>query len=173
MWLLILLLLLFSLLLLLPIRVEIDTEQEIYRASWRGIFICWVVPQEERWRWYVQLFFWQMEWKPGATPSPKEPPPAKKKPVTARRKSSFSIRQARAIFKNLWRAISMEHLRLNWDTGDFVLNAWLYPAFRLASQGQRQLFINFFGEQTLAMRLQTRPGLLVLAAMRVFLTLKT
>jgi hypothetical protein len=66
----------------------------------------------------------------------------------------------------------MEHLRINWDTGDFVLNAWLYPAFRMASRGQRQLYINFRGEQTLAIRLQTRLGALAVAGMRVIFTIK-
>ncbi len=165
-------LLLFGLLLWLPIRLEIDTEQQIYRVSWQGIFAFWVVPEQERWRWFFSVFFWQKEWNPSQYQAKIEKPAKKKKPSVQKRKFPFSIQMGQAIIRNILRAIKIQRFRVNWDTGDFVLNAWLYPAFRMASRGNRQLFINFSGEQKLAIRLQTRLGLLAIAALRIFINTK-
>jgi len=171
-WILLSLLLLFGLILWLPIRVVIDTEQATYRVSMQGIFAFWLIPEAERWRWFFQLFFWQKEWSPGKKEAKKVLDPPKKKPSGIKRKSRFSTKMIRALFMNLRRAIQVQQLRINWDTGDFVLNAWLYPAFRMLSRGNRQLYINFLGEQAMVIRLQTRLGLLALAAMRVFINSK-
>lgn len=171
-WILLFLVLLFGLIFWLPIRVEIDTEQPNYRVSWQGIFAFWAMPGEQRWRWFFRVFFWQKEWDPSKKEAKKASDSPKKKPSGAKRKSRFSIKMMRALFKNLLGAIKVQQFRINWDTGDFVLNAWLYPAFRMLSCGNRQLYINFLGEQAMVIRLQTRLGLLVLAAMRVFINSK-
>lgn len=170
-WFLLTLVLLFALLFWLPIQVEIDTQQQIYRARWRGIFGIRALPEEERWRWFFRVFFWEKEWTPGKEKKPEEKKPAKQK-VAGKRKMPFTLRQGRALLRNLLRAIRIKRLHLNWDTGDFVRNAWLYPAFRMASRGKRQMFINFSGQQELAIQLQTRLGLLTMAFLQAFFTSK-
>lgn len=170
-WFLLTLVLLFALLFWVPIQVEIDTQQQIYRARWRGIFGIRVLPEEKRWRWFFQVFFWEKEWKSGKNVYDEKKrrgkKPAKQK-AAGKRKMPFTLRQGRALFRNLFHAIKVKRLHLNWDTGDFVRNAWLYPAFRMANRGKRQLFINFSGQQELAIQLQTRLGLLTMAFLRTF-----
>lgn len=171
MWVLLVLVLLFGLLLWLPIEVEIDTEKQIYVARWRGIFGVYVLPEEEGWNWFFRLFGWKINRKTGAAKPANKPAPKKKTPA-AKRSPSFFLQRMPALFRDLLRAIRIGRLHVNWDTGDFVLNAWLYPAFRRASCGKRQLFINFSGQQELAILLYTRLGLLAVAAVRVLITLK-
>lgn len=168
-WILLLPILLLAVLLVLPIRLEVDTENNIYRGSVWGLGAFWVEPGEDRWHGYFKLFFWRQEvdWNKKQTLPPKKP-----KAIPEKRKLPFSIRQMRALFRNLLRAIKLQKLFVDWDTGDFVLNAWLYPAFRMASSGQRQLNINFFGTQILQLRLQTRLGALALAVLKVFINPK-
>jgi hypothetical protein len=135
----------------------------------QGVCAVWVVPGEQRWRWFYKVFIWENEWNPFKTVQKRAPISSKKKPSGTKRKSTISIKMIRVLYTNLKRAIKVKQLRVNWDTGDFVLNAWLYPAFRMLCRGNRQLSINFLGEQVLVIRLQTRLGLLAIAALRVFI----
>lgn len=172
MWFFFILVLLLSLLFWLPIRVEIDTAQQKYRVSWKGIFAVWCVPDEEGFHWFFQIFFWKTAWKT----SPKTPKTVNK-PLKIEKTSSksavrFSAHKIRPLFRVFSKAIHIERLQVNWDTGDFLYNAWLYPVFRRWSRRKRQLFINFWGEQELAIILKTRLGLLVMAGLRVFFILK-
>ena len=172
MWFLLFLFLFFCLLFWLPIRVEIDTAQQKYRVSWKGIFAVWGVPDEAGFHWFIQIFFWKTAWK-----SSEKTPKTVTKPLKREKKASksslrFSIHKIRPLFRAFSKAIHIERFRVNWDTGDFMYNAWLYPVFRRWSRRKRQLFINFWGEQELAIILQTRLGLLLMAGLRVFFILK-
>ena len=162
---LLILVLLLGLLLWLPFQVEIDTERNVYLAKWTGIFGIRAVPGEQRWHWFFQVFFWETEWQPGKKKAKPEPP---KKPAAKKKKPPFTLRQGWSLMKNLWRAIELKRLRVNWDTGDFVRNAYLYPAFRSLSRGRRNLQINFFGKQELTIHLQTRPYRLAGAFLQAF-----
>ena len=171
MWILLALVLLFGLLLWLPIEVEIDTQNQIYAARWRGICGLYILPGEKGWNWFFRLFGWKINREAGPAKHANKSAPKKKTPG-AKRSPSFILQRLPAIFRNLLRAIRIRRMHVNWDTGDFALNAWLYPAFRMASRGKRQLFINFSGQQDLAILLYTRFGLLAIAAVRVLITLK-
>lgn len=148
----------------LPLQVEIDTAKGVYQANWQGIFRIRGVPAGEGWRWFYRVFFFETEWRPGSA----EAKPPRKKP-RPKRKAAFSMRQAWALAKNLYRAIEVKRFYLHWDTDDFALNAQLYPLFRGLSRGSRQLAIHFDGHQELSILLQTRPCLLVWAFLRVFI----
>jgi len=178
-WLLIIpcfLLLVLLILLWFPLEIEVDTQENIYQVRWYGMFALWVVLTEDaRWRWFYQIFYWQREWVVGKT-TPKAPKPKDQNttPKTVKPKSniSFSLRKIRPILKSLSKVLHFQRLILNLDTGDFLLNAWLYPAFQAASQKNRQLSINFWGKQDLAFLLQTRLGLMAIAGLKVFFILK-
>ena len=176
-WVLLTLILLLGLLLWLPIQVEIDTAQQQYEIRWKGIFAFRAEPDGEQWHWFYRLFFWEKEWKRDSRKPDKitaaRPPSEKTKAANSKRKMPFSMRQIKVLITGMWRAITVRRLWVNWDTGDFSLNAWLYPAFQFASRGRRQLHINFFGVQELTIFLQTRLGLLAWAGLRAFLTPKS
>lgn len=172
MWFLLFLFLLFGLLFWLPIRVEVDTAQQKYRVSWKGIFVVWGVPHETGFHWFYQIFFWKTAWKTSEKTPKLVNKPLKREKTSSKPTMRFSIRKIRPLFRVFSKAIRIKRLRITWDTGDFVCNAWLYPFFRRYSRRKRQLFINFFGEQELAIILQTRLGLLLMAGLRVFFILK-
>ncbi|HMQ46465.1 MAG TPA: hypothetical protein PKA00_02635 [Saprospiraceae bacterium] len=168
-WVLLILLLILTILLLLPIEVEMDTKKDIYRAAWKGIVGLRVVPDSEQWHWYFQFFFIQKEWHWTAEKSqPKAAKTAKTSP-RKQKKRSMSARQMWALFKNMLRAITIKRLEVNWDTDDYVRNAYLFPLFLMASKGRRQLRINFKGEHDIAIFLQTRLGRIAWAFLRVFI----
>lgn len=169
---LLIILLLLTLVSYLPIEVEIDTEQDLYKAGWRGIMRVWGIPDEGRWRWFFRILCWQREWKPGADSSKRKSVQPKTQKPAGKRKGNFSLAKGRLLMRHMLRAIRLKRLKINWDTGDFLLNAWLYPVFQNISRPQRRLSINFKGDQVLVCHLYTRPGLLILAGLRYFFTIK-
>lgn len=166
-WILGVLILLVTVFMALPLVLEIDTEREIFLAKWQGIFAVRAIPGADGWRFFFKIFFFEKEWFPKmGTPSPPKISP--KKPVRKKAGSPFSLRKMAQLAKNLFRAVNLKRLKIDWDTGDFVKNAWLFPVFHGLSGGKRQLTINFFGKQAFAILLQTRLGLLAWAVLKVF-----
>ena len=60
-----------------------------------------------------------------------------------------------------FRSFRIRKLHLDLDTEDFVLNAWLVPAFTLINSDQIQLKVNFEGISSLVLDLRTRLGSLL------------
>lgn len=163
-WALLTLLLLLGILLWLPIELEIDTNRSIYRARWRGLLGFRGVPTESGWQWFFQFLFFEKKWKL----QEKKPKPPKKKKRKKKKGLPISPKQMFALAKKLIQTFKVIRFRINWDTGDFVKNAYLYPLFHVLSRGRRQLHINFTGNQELCIHLQTRLVLLAGAFLQVF-----
>jgi hypothetical protein len=169
-WLLIALTFLVAVLLWLPLEVLIDTQQEVYAAQWRGVARFRAAPGLPQWRWFLRIFFWEFEMRRGKKAAPRARAVEVRKP--RRRRPRLSWRLVRALLRHGLRAVRIRRFRVDWDTGDFALNAWLYPLFRRVSAGPRQLAVNFNGQQDLAIHLRTRLGLLAWAGLQVFLSSK-
>jgi hypothetical protein len=161
-WFLPLVLLFLVLLLWLPLEVEIDTGLAVYRARWWGVFGIRAVPDSEKWRWFLNVFFWENELRPGGTK------PSVRKRRANKKKRTIPLKRILSLAKNLFQAIKIKRFRLDWDTGDFVSNAQLYPLFHALSNRKRQLAINFDGKEELEILLQTRLWDLTKAVLRSF-----
>ncbi len=64
------------------------------------------------------------------------------------------------------RAIRIRKLKLNIDTDDFVLNAWLVPVFSRVNSENILMQVNFEGNNFLHMNLRTRISSLLLLLFR-------
>lgn len=162
-WLIAIPLLLLFALLVLPLEVEVDTRRDIFSVKWKGIFGIRGVPAANRWRWFFSIFFFEKEW----TEKTKQPKSVEKKKVK-KAKSALSPGQMWRLLKNMLRAVDVKRLRINWDTGDFALNAQLFPLCHFLSRRGRQFQINFFGKQEFSILLQTRPYRLAWAFLQLF-----
>jgi hypothetical protein len=158
-------------LLWLPLEVEVDTVNQVYAARWSRLMDFRLIPGEHVWKWQLKVLFWDITIKKDPQKSIKTPEKPNK-PAKNKNRKPFPYRKIPAMLKNLTWACRTRQFFVNWDTDDFVLNAWLYPAFRMLSKERRQLFINFLGKQECTIQLYTRPGLLAVAMIRVFLTSK-
>lgn len=163
--LLVLLATLLMLLLVLPLSLVIDTEKSLFYLRWFPIVMIQLLADESGWRWSFKLFNRSFQFSKGAAQQPKPKPRAAKKKSGA---SFFTLSRIRALFKNMRWAIQIRQLVINWDTGDFIKNAQLYPLFRIACKESIRLNINFMGQQELIIRLQTRLYRLVYAGLRVY-----
>lgn len=163
-WFFLSLILLAGLLLWLPLQVEVDTENGLYRAGWGGIFGVRATMAGDRWQWFYRIFFWEKQ----AMPDGKKARAGKtRKPKAKKPSFPLSPRQAWFLMKKLLRAVEVKRFYLDWDTGDFIWDAYLYPLCRL-TRANRHVHINFSGRQELAIHLQARPYRLAGAALQAF-----
>ena len=160
-----LILMVLAILFLLPLSLVIDTEKALFYVRWSVVLSVQLHADERGWNWAVRLFNRPMSLPTGGNQSSKnKTKPAKKKKGT----HFFTMRRVGLLFKYLSQAVRIKQLKINWDTGDFVRNAQLYPLFSVASRGPVWLNINFMGQQELIIRLQTRLYRLMYAGLRVY-----
>lgn len=167
-WFLIVLFFLLGLLFWLPIELEVDTNNDVYRIQWRGIFGLRALPESTRWRFFFKVFFIEKEWRREAETVAAEKP-APRKATQKKSKSTMSLKQGWQLVKNMLRSIEVRRCYIALDTDDFARNAVLFPVFFLLSNGRRRLIINFNGMQVIQLHLQTRLYRVVGAFLRTFI----
>lgn len=167
-WFLIIFLFLILLLLWLPLEVLVDTEVDLYMARWRGIFALRATPESGKWRIFYRVFFWEKEYVFSKKAPKKVEATPKKEKKPAKKRKRPSLKFLGILFRQLLKALHFKKLYINLDTDDYVLNAWLYPVFWAGSTHNRELLINFRGQQEVAIHLQTRLIALSGAALRAY-----
>jgi hypothetical protein len=150
--------LLLLLIALLPIRVEINTEKEIFGQVivWG---ICRISGQATGTGWFIHLhlpFFQKtINLRDTKTFLAGKKPQAGKKPRTS---FPSPIR--------LLKAFRLQTLVWSVDTGDYLQNAHLYPLLRLLSRGPLQVSVNFSGQNIFILKAYTRLYALAMAFLK-------
>ena len=119
----------------LPVVVEVNSERGVYLAGVRNFCYFQVLPGE--WRGVFRIAWWKREiswdWL-----GKRRVRPAKKRrkigPVTAGRKAW-----------RLLKSFRVRRFRLNIDTDDYILNAYLFPLFVFLNGENRRLAVNYQG----------------------------
>ena len=151
-----------------PVEIEVDTKAAIYRARWRGVVGVRVLPNEKGWHWFYQILFFEKKWRPSKMKSTK--PVSGKEPQA--QKNFLTRRQIWLLIKKCVMAFQCKRLFINWDTNDYISNAYLYPLAHLTSKHKRSFKINFAGKQEVDLLLQVRPIRLLLAFLAVLFFVK-
>lgn len=144
-----------------PISLEIDSVRRKYRIAIGGILSLHVVIVESQLILRLRVFGLPIDIEPSM---PKRKPAVAKTGAPKQKKRlhlspSDVLRKARQFPA----AFDLTRFELDLDTGDFALNAILFPiAYRL-SDGARRVQINFQGTSTLRMRLVTTSSRLAAA----------
>lgn len=137
------LLLFLTWLLVSPIRLQIDTRRQVYLLQWQGIGRIQLMPVTDNLVIQLRVFFWRKKFYPlEYQPRKKQPKEVGKKKKKSR-KVDFQKYKRKGI--RLFRSFRIRAFRLDLDTGDYVYNSYLYPAFHFLSAGKRQLTINYRG----------------------------
>ena len=150
--------------LFLPVELEINSEEGIYRVRWKGGFGIRAFPDEHGWHWYYSIFFYEKEWHPS-----KKPPKPKPKKKSKKKKSFLSPRKMWLLFKKCFKAFRFKRFFINWDTNDYITNAYFYPLTHFINKHRRFFQVNFSGKQEVDMLLQVRPIDLLLAFLAVII----
>jgi len=143
-----------------PIIIHIHSEKEIYFFQITGIIRIRVLLAENSFKLRITLFFIPFTIDPtrwtakflGKISTKKSP---KKK------KERFSLRKVRILIQFITRIIKsfkLKHLRINFDTDDFVVNAQLVPVLTCINNQNRNIFVsvNFIGENLIILTLKNR-----------------
>ena len=160
-------LLLMAWILLAPMRLEIDTRSGLFRVRWVGFGAAQWLPEErldcvyvETWFFRKRLFLGDLQTRPGRVKKRQKNP----------RKTKRSIRLATIlkIFRNLRRSFRVRQCRVDWDTGDYLWNAWLFPVTRQWSRGN--VAINFSGRREIVLVVENSAGAVLMAITRSFIS---
>lgn len=134
-------------LLLARIVLYIDTREGIYRVSVGRVFrfdLEWpgAVPQP-----VIRILGW--EWRPGFTDA------ARKKPERKQKGKGVAFTPGR-LKPGLLKSFRLRRFELELDTGDYVLNAQLYPVNHIVYGDRVHISINWQNQDRLLLVLESR-----------------
>jgi hypothetical protein len=141
--------------LLVPVIIKLDTSRNLYRFMLPGIVSASVVPTADFflircWVLFIPFTIDPLRMK-GRSKTKQEKVKKKKK------RKRPSGRKLMKKFRNVTRAIRLRRLELDIDTDDFLLNAWLVPAFAAVNSYRNiQMQVNFEGNLFLHLDVRTR-----------------
>lgn len=147
-----------------PVTLFLNTDTSRYHLVLPGIFKAVVVPSAEIFHIRGWIFFIPFRYNPflGKREISKGKP---KKPGGKRRLIKFS--EGKQIISYAVRSIRIRKLLLDIDTDDFMLNAWLVPAFSMMNSRDIQMRVNFEGTSSLLFDLRTRLGTLLWIVIKI------
>lgn len=143
-----------TILLLNPIRLKIDTSQNIYLVEWKNILSANVLLQNNEPIIRLKSFFWKKEINLLKLKSNPKKVTVKKEKPSKQIKSKFNFRKK---IKPLLKSFQVRKFFINIDTNNYVWNAYLFPVFHYLKNEKRQLHINFQGNVEVLLEVQNRP----------------
>lgn len=168
---------LFLLLLMLwmPLRLEIDTEADLFRLEWRSLVSGQWMPGPDGGYLMIRAPFFrrQLPVSQLMTSSPEKP---KEKQDTRRQEKvrkktgkRMTLKQSFSLLGKILHTVKIRRCRVLWDTDDFVLNAWLVPVFLHIRRRNFQVDINFQGKKELSLLLVMRPAAVIWVIFKQFI----
>ncbi len=150
--LLLLILVLLAVLLWLPFRLIIDSKRDIYTVEWRPFGSALLVETENGLGIKMRILFFKKtipieQFFRKKRVSKNIPPPKAEKPKRKRGKFSFI---------KLIKTFDIKLFKVNWDTDDFILNAYLYPFTPLFRNPNKTFSINFEGKRDVILVVENR-----------------
>lgn len=151
-----------------PVEIELNTFKNRFQLRWKGLLGVSAVPGVP-WHWYYQIFSWRREWRPSSSTARKN---RASKPKSSSSPSRLSFAQGLALVKKLFRAVQVKKFYLDWDTGDYLYNAYLYPLTHALQLKHGRFKINFAGRRDVNILLQVRLCRLAWAYLQVLFHFK-
>lgn len=148
-----LLILLLIYLLWMPIILKIDTDTSEYFIQFKGLAKASVIgDKQEVIRVKINVLFMSFDLYPLRNKFRKK----KNVKETEKEKKKWTVVNGQKALRIL-RSFKVKDLVLEMDTGDFVLNAKLYPVFFMLNRYNGSYAINFKNRNRLALQLENRP----------------
>ena len=146
--------------LVVPVIIFLDTDRNRYFLALPGIFKATVIPSAHLFRIRFRIFFVPFTYNPfarnpGKKREKKEPEKSVKKRKAKRIPGGFKF------VIQVLRSFRIRKLKLDIDTDDFTLNAWLVPVFSAMNSENIRMRTNFEGHASLLLDLRFRIGTLL------------
>ncbi len=144
-----------------PFRLIIDSKQDVYRVEWQYIGSAMLMENEEEMGIQIQVLFFKkflpFEWFfQRKTKRVKPTPTTKDLPKENRDKLSVSKPFLRSNLKKILFSFKIKRCRINWDTDDYVWNAYLYPIAFFLFRRTETVTINFEGKRDVELVIENR-----------------
>jgi hypothetical protein len=138
-----------------PIRLVIDSKREVYQVEWQYIGSAMLIEYDNFLSVQIQVFFFRKIIPIGFSfKKKKEVKPTVKKQV--RKTPSVFSSRFRPKFIKILRSFEIKRLKINWDTDDYILNAYLYPITPFLRAENKSFSINFEGKQEVELIIENR-----------------
>jgi len=139
-------------LLFIPIIIYINTKENLYYLALKGLFKASLEKHpKEIIQIKFQLFFYHFYYYPFKKA---------RAPIFNKKIGNFNIKSSKWA-KNLIKSFKIKELQLNIDTGDFILNAKLFPLIAILNTTYGDYTINFKGKNYLVFKVQSRPAYII------------
>lgn len=159
-WLILGLVLLFLLgwLLLSPLEICINSNKNDYHLKWKGIGEARIVilPMDLIFR--LKIAFWKKDWSVMAIKFQKDKT-EKKKTKAKKKKKKTNTRKMLKLGKRVLGSFTVEEMRVNMDTRNYILNGYLFPVFFHITRffkGNPSLTINYKGKTEVNLLIRNR-----------------
>ena len=149
--------------LMVPVMILVHTDTGRYSLSLPGIFMAKAVSGGESFLIKGRILFVPYRFNPFAIRKKRT---RKKKTGEGKKKKFRMPRGGLSLVRDALRAIRIRSFELDLDTGDYPLNAWLFPLFSMAEGSNRRLDVNFTGYNALSLDVRIRLGALLWAVIR-------
>lgn len=162
--------LLFSGALVVPLQLEINSKKEKYRVRLYGYTSTRLITNRHEWMIRIWIFFIPFRYFPFRSGKRRESSnEGTKKSKSSKRKKKMRRRTNRAFIKKLPSCFKIKKLKVEMDTGDFPLNAQLFPLAQTISSGGRQVSINFENHNSIDLLIETRLYKILWITIQTFL----
>jgi hypothetical protein len=142
-----------AILLWMPFRLIIDSKQDVYRVEWQYMCSAMLVETEEDMGIQIQVLFFKkflpFDWFFQRKSKPK-------KQTATTRDPSVSKPFLRPNLKKILFSFRVKRCRINWDTDDYVWNAYLYPIAFFLFRTKETVIINFEGKRDIELVIENR-----------------
>lgn len=138
-----------------PFSILADTYRNEYYLRFGGIGKAELIPLPGDILIRLRVAFWKKDFYPlhPSKPAEKDKPKAKKEKKPGKKRT---LPASRII--NVLKSFHIKHFRLEIDTGDYIRNAYLWPAVYSIRPLRRHVSINYNGRNECRLLIQNRIG---------------
>ena len=143
-------------LMLMPMMISVNTWSDDYSIRWKSIGKASVLMKGDELLIRLRVFFWRKDFYPLRPGKKKKPAKKEEKKPEKKAKSRwerFPMRKIRGVL----RAIKVRRFKLDVDTDDYVMNAYLYPVACFLNRPNREISINFRGSTNFLLQIEIQP----------------
>lgn len=151
------LIIIFSWLLFSPLYLQIDTRRNEYALRWVGIAEANLIPLNDDVLLRLRLPFWRKDFsiiKFFVQPTKNKQERTRK--ATPKQQSKTNWRFFWNFFQRILKSFRVHYFKVELDTDDYVMNAYLYPVCHFLNSPDYSVSINFQGRNQCWLRVENR-----------------
>lgn len=145
-------------LLYMPLRLVIDSKKDVYQVEWQHIGSALLVENDGHLGIQIRILFFKKTIPFGSILTKTD-----KRKVKNYSTKPLLVSGARMIskLKKILKSFEIKKCKVNWDTDDYILNAYLYPMTPFLLKFSISFIINFEGKREIELVIENRLGRII------------